>query len=112
MSLIRQNGSVVLQSAATTTATGAWVKCYGPSQTFQVTANGTAGAYSATVVIEVSNDGTNPLVNPMGTIIVSGTATTAATDGFATGPSPWAWVRARVTAISGTGANVSTWMGC
>lgn len=111
MALITQNGSIPLQSAATTTATGSWVKCYGLGQTYQVVANGTSGAYSATVVIEASNDGSTALGTPIGTITVSGTATTAASDGFATGVAPWAWVRARVSAISGTGAYVSTWMG-
>lgn len=110
--LIRQNGSVVLQSVAATTATGAWVKCYGLGQTYQSTANGTAGAYSATVVIEVANDTTAAVATVLGTITIAGTATTAASDGFTTGVAPWAWVRARVTAISGTGASVSTWMGC
>jgi len=109
--IIRQNGSVPLQSAATTTATGGWVKCYGLAQTYQVVANGTSGAFSATVVIEVSNDGTTAVGTVLGTISVSGTATTAASDGFATSTAPWAWVRARVTAIAGTGASVSTWMG-
>jgi len=108
--LIRQNGSVVLQSAATTTATGGWVKCYGFAQTFQSVANGTSGAFAATVIIEASNDGVNPVATPLGTIVLSGTATTAASDGFATVASPWAWMRARVGSISGTGANVSTWM--
>lgn len=112
MALIRQNGSVPLQSAATTTATGGWVKCYGPAQAYQIVGNGTSGAYSMTVVIEASLDGTTALAVPIGTVSVSGTATTAASDGFTTGFAPWAWVRARVTAISGTGATVSTWMGC
>ena len=110
--LVRQNGSYPLQSAATTTATGGWVKCYGPAQAYQLVANGTSGAFSATVVIEASNDGTTPLANPLGTITVSGTAPTAVSDGFVTNYAPWAWIRSRVTAISGTGANVSTWMGC
>jgi hypothetical protein len=109
--LVRQNGSVPLQSAATTTATGSWIKCYGPAQAYQVVVVGTAGAYSATVVIEGSNDGTTAVAVPLGTITISGTGTTAASDGFATGLAPWAWIRARVSAISGTGANASTWMG-
>lgn len=110
--LTRQNGSVLLQSAATTTATGDWVKCYGPAQSYQVTANGTSGAFSATVVIEASNDKINALATPIGTVVASGTATTANSDGFTTGLAPWAWVRARVSAISGTGATVTTYMGC
>lgn len=108
--LTRQNGSVPLQSAATTTATGSWIKCYGPAQAFQCVANGTSGAFSATVVIEASNDGTTAVGTVLGTIVMSGTATTANSDGFSTISSPWAWIRARVTAISGTDASVSTWM--
>lgn len=110
--LVRQNGSYPLATGVTTTATGAWVKCYGPAQAYQIIANGTSGAFSATVVIEASNDGSTALANPLATITVSGTATTAASDGFTTGLAPWAWVRMRVTAISGTGANVGAWMGC
>lgn len=110
--IIRQNGSIPLQSVATTTATGGWVKCYGLGQTYQSTANGTAGAYNATVVIEVANDITVPVATVLGTITLSGTAAVAVSDGFTTGVAPWAWVRARVTAIAGTGASVSTWMGC
>lgn len=111
--LIRQNGSVPLQSAATTTATGGWIKCYGPAQAYQIVGNATAAqAYSMTVVIEASLDGANALPTPLGTIAVSGTGATAASDGFTTGLAPWAWIRARVTAISGVGATVSTWMGC
>lgn len=112
MSLIRQNGSVPLQSAATTTATGAWVKCYGPAQAFQLVAVGTSGTYNATVVVEASNDGTNAVATVLGTISVTGTGTTAASDGFTTIQSPWAWIRTRVTLINGTGATLSTWMGC
>jgi len=118
--LVRQNGSVDLQNAVTTTATGPWVKCYGPAQAYQVVANGTAGAFSATVVIEATNHvefvngvltGT-PVGTPLGTITVSGTATTAASEGFSTGFAPWAWIRSRVSAISGTGASLDVWMGC
>lgn len=75
------------------------------NRTFQATVSGT-GAVSATVVIEGSNDGTNFLT--LGTITLTGT--TSASDGFAS-TAPWQYVRARLTAISGTGAAVSAQMG-
>lgn len=76
-----------------------------PVRTFQSTVSGT-GAVTATVVIQVSNDGTNYLT--LGTITLSGT--TSASDGFASDAS-WGYVRANVTAISGTSAIVNTTMG-
>lgn len=72
---------------------------------YQATVAGT-GAVTATVVIEVSNDGTNWLT--LGTISLSGTTT--ASDGFASS-ARWHWVRSKVTAISGTGATVNTLIG-
>ncbi len=78
-----------------------------PYATFQATVTGT-GAVTATVEIEVSNDGTNWCDTAAGTISLSGTTTH--TDGFTT-TSPWKYVRANVTAISGTGASVDVVMG-
>ncbi len=69
--------------------------------TFQAVANGSSGAYTATVTIKVSNNNTNWIT--LGTITLSGTATTAATDGF-TSDAPWAYVRADVASFTGTGA--------
>jgi hypothetical protein len=78
-----------------------------PYATFQAVVTGT-GAVTATVTIEYSNDGTNVLSTVGGTITLSGTTT--ASDGF-TSTSPWKYVRANVTAISGTGATVQVYMG-
>lgn len=64
------------------------------------------GSVSATVLIEVSNDGSNWLT--LGTIVLSGT--TSDQDGFAANAA-WVWVRARCTAISGTGAALTVKMG-
>lgn len=72
---------------------------------FQATVSGT-GTVSATVIIECSNDGTDFLT--CGTITLSGT--TSASDGFVS-VGPWAYVRARCTAISGTSAALSVVMG-
>ena len=63
------------------------------------------GAVTATVNIEVSNDNVNFLV--LATITLSGT--TSATDGFAS-QAQWNFVRANVTAISGTSAAVTVLM--
>jgi len=94
-------------SGATTVSDGNRVPKAAPKSAFQATVVGT-GAVAATVVIEGSNDGTNWVATTLGTITLSGT--TSATDGFTT-DAPWMYVRARVTAISGTGATVTVLMG-
>lgn len=76
--------------------------------TFQAIANGTSGAFSTTVKVQVSNDNTN--WEDAITFSLSGTATTADTDGNNI-QAPWRYVRGNVTAISGTGANVILYMG-
>lgn len=73
--------------------------------TVQATVTGT-GAVSATVVVEASNDATNWLL--LATITLSGT--TSASDGAVFGAA-WDMVRARCTAISGTGATVTAHLG-
>ena len=83
-----------------------------PYSTFQAIVAGT-GAISATVVIQVSNEESsaqNTTSNwiTLGTITLAGTTST--TDGF-TSIAPWRWVRAQVTAISGTSATVKVLMG-
>lgn len=75
--------------------------------TFQAVANGSSGAFAATVTIGVSNDGTNFIT--AGTIGLSGTATTADSDGF-TIDAPWAYVRASVSGFSGTGGTCNVYM--
>lgn len=90
-------------------ATGAQTGTYkdSPKATYQATVSGT-GAVTATVLIEVSNDGTNWCSTALGTISLSGT--TSATDGM-TSDAPWKYHRANITAISGTGATVQVWWG-
>lgn len=58
------------------------------------------GAISATVLLQVSNDGTNWATRA--TFNLSGTTT--ATDSDVDAPSPFPYLRGNVTAISGTGA--------
>ena len=87
---------------ATTTATGEWHYKDGLNSTYQAILSGT-GALTATVIIEVSNDGVNACSTPLGTIVLSGTTLTS--DGF-TSSAPWKYVRARISAISGTNATI------
>lgn len=97
----------LLESAATTVTGAPQIveKEVGLGRTFQAAVAGT-GVVSATVVIEVSNDGINFIT--LGTITLSGT--NVASDGFTTNAA-WQYSRARVSAISGTGATVNAVMG-
>lgn len=95
------------EPGVTTTVTGDGLYKDSPNATYQAVVSGT-GAVTATVVIDVSNDNINWLDTVMGTITLSGT--TSDSDGFTTN-APWKYVRARVTAISGTGATVQVYTG-
>lgn len=95
------------EPGVTSTSTGNGIYKIGPKSSFQATVVGT-GAVTATVVIDVSNDGVYWCSTVMGTISLSGT--TSSSDGFVS-DAPWKYVRARVTAISGTGATVQVYMG-
>lgn len=91
--------------SATATGVGAAFDQQDNMATFQAIVTGT-GSVSATIDIEVSNNNVNWLV--LQTLTLSGT--TSATDGIASN-APWGYVRAEVTAISGTGATVNVLMG-
>lgn len=106
--------STALLTDATATGSGGVFKPAGARTTFQVYGATTAGAGAATVVIEVSNietpvNSTNADWIVMGTVTLT-LSTTRTSDGFSA-VVPWRNVRARVTAISGTGATVSARMG-
>jgi hypothetical protein len=92
-----------LLQGATTTVTGDWKYKDSGTSTYQAILSGT-GTISATVIIEVSNDGINASNTPLGTIVLSGTTITS--DGF-TSSAPWKYVRARISAISGTSATIN-----
>lgn len=83
-----------------------------PYGTFQAIVTGT-GSVTAAIDIQVSNEtstfnGDKANWITLGTISLSGTTTS--TDGFTT-ICPWRYVRANVTAVSGTGATVEIIMG-
>jgi hypothetical protein len=103
----------LLLTAATGTGAGnAWHPRDVPAtntyvfHSFQASGTTTASTGAATVVIQVSNDGTNYLT--LGTITLTlGTSSTS--DGFAS-LNTWEYYRANLTAISGTGASVTVLM--
>lgn len=75
-------------------------------KTFQARGKTTAGAGAATIIIEASdfdNPGTGDWVT-LGTITLTLSATNSS-DGF-TSDGPWKYVRARISAISGTNAAI------
>lgn len=96
------------------TGTSGWLYKDSPQTTYQAIVSGT-GAVTATVVIEYSNSvdpitGVGTAVSTVGgTITLSGTSPQS--DGFTTSNAPWKFHRARVTAISGTGATVQVYYG-
>lgn len=90
-----------LLDAATATTTGATTVVDAAPGSVQVVVTG-AGAVSATVIVEVSNDGAN--WEALDTRSPSGT--TSASSSLAYG-AMWAYMRARLTAISGAGAAVT-----
>lgn len=96
---------LTLLAAAIATGAGAGFQPSEKKRTFQAVVTGT-GAVSATVLIQVSNDGTN--WEELATIALAGTTSDSA--GFAS-DAPWAYVRANVTTISGTDAAVTVKMG-
>lgn len=107
--------TVALFAAQLTTATSEAVEPVSQSRTFQASVAGT-GAVTATVIIEYSNEQNSANTGPSstalwvtaGTITLSGT--TNASDGFAS-VAAWRFARARLTAVSGTGAAVTVTMG-
>lgn len=104
----RKVSTVNLLTASTTTATGDAHEPWGDTRTYGATGTTSAGAGSATILIEVRND-PNAAWITMGTITLT-LSTTATADGFSS-IVPWRYVRARISAISGTTATVTVTMG-
>lgn len=96
-----------LLTNATATGAGSTFELHARQCTFQATGTTTAGSGAATIAIRVSNDKVTWLT--LGTISLT-LSTVASGDGFAS-DAAWAYVRANVTAISGTGASVTVTMG-
>lgn len=87
-------------SGSTANATGLREYKDSPYSTYQAVVTGT-GAVTATVGIQVSNDGTTWNTTALGTITLTGNDSVS--DGF-TSVAPWKYVRAVLTNLTGTGA--------
>ena len=103
---------VLLSNATATGAGEAWhprdtsaVATY-TYHSFQAVGNTSAGSGAATVLIQVSNDGTNFIT--LGTITLT-LGTSATSDGFAVA-NIWEYYRANLSAVSGTNATVTVYM--
>lgn len=93
------------------TATGAGDKFapWGSRMAFHAFGDTTAGAGTATIEIQVSNDGTNYVVRDTLSLTLATTIGSASQDTFEL-DAPWKFVRGNVSAITGTGAKVSLLM--
>lgn len=107
--------STVLLEAATSTGAGdsASITAADPSAlpyniSFYGKGNTSSGSGAATISIEVCNDGNGPWLSAGTISLTLGTTETA--DGFVMSFA-WEYYRANVTAISGTGAEVTVIMG-
>lgn len=107
---MKSNGNVdavTLLSSKTATGAGDSTDGRAESKTYQAYGTTTAGAGSATIVVQGSMTGDS--WDTIGTISLT-LATTVSSDSFASSDR-YAKVRGNVTAISGTGASVSLFMG-
>lgn len=97
----------ILCSATTvSTTTGAQIlgDSQSPAKTWFATETGT-GAVSATVQIQGSMD--NTVFDPVAVVTLSPSATSPAADSYTDTTSQYNFYRCNITAISGTGANVT-----
>lgn len=101
-------GQLQLLSAATTAAAGTPMVNQNGQKTYQASGTTSAGAGSATIVVQGSNDN-GASWDTIGTITLT-LGTTRTSDSF-TSADRYAAVRGNVTAISGTDASVNLIMG-
>jgi len=95
---VAKRKTATLLDAVTTTQTSDAAALGAEKSTYQATVVGT-GAVSATVVFEFSDDGIGWLEGE--TVTISGTSIAT---GGGLNDAPWTYIRANLTAISGTGA--------
>ncbi len=107
-SVVRKVGVLPLIAAATTTATSVAAEPWHTNRTFEAYGATSNSTGAATVIIEVRNSELSDW-HTMATITLSLTTATSG-DGFSSSAA-WRYVRARVSAISGTGAAVSVNLG-
>jgi len=96
---------LALQTDATTTGNGEEAQPNRVKRSFFAVGTVTAGAGSVTILIEVSNDGTNWLLVDTLTLTIASSSANGV-DGFYHEAS-WLYSRMRISAISGTNATVN-----
>lgn len=106
---IRKVGVLPLLTAATSSsATSSGVEPYHTNRSFEAFGSTASGSGAATILIEVQNSENSDWHTLCTFTLTLGTS--VAGDG-AVSNAAWRYVRARVTALSGTGASVSVNMG-
>jgi hypothetical protein len=104
---VQSSGAAAATGSAGTTPT--LVRQPGVNVGIQLTGVTTAGAGSATILIQGSNDGVNWWTIATSTLTTNTTIGTAAATGndFQAVNSPWKYLRCNITAISGTNCAVT-----
>ena len=100
--------TLTLLSGATATGAGSTVEPETAARAFQASGLTSSGAGSATVLVQVSADGTNWMT--LATITLTLTTSTSS-DGLHS-TTLWKYVRGNISAISGTGAAVTLICNC
>jgi hypothetical protein len=98
---------VVVLTAATATGEGSAVRGVSFGKTYQADGTTSAGAGTAIIAVQGSNNGTN--WDTIGTITLT-LATTTSSDSF-TSEDHYKYIRGNVTTLSGTDASVNLTMG-
>lgn len=96
--------SYTVLNAVTALTTSEAISLGSDNKTFQAMGSTTSGAGSASIIIEVTNNTSWPWI-VAGTLTLT-LSTTPVSDGFVM-QAGWKYVRARLSALSGTGATVS-----
>jgi len=91
-----------------TTSTSILIQPWNGRMTFQANGATSAGAGTATILIEASLDNTNFIL--LGTLTLSWTNPALGSDGIAI-DAPWQFIRARITALTGTDATINVFAG-
>lgn len=107
-SSVRKVGVLPLLENQITTATSDQAEPWHTNRTFEAYGTTSSGSGAATVIIEVRNSEQSDW-HTMATITLT-LGTTVSGDGFSSSAA-WRYVRARITAISGTNATVSANLG-
>ncbi len=108
MSDLRKVGVLPLLTAATATSSSDAIEPYHTNRSFEAFGTTDSGSGAATVIIEVRNS-ENSDWHTLATITLTLSASVSG-DGVVT-TAAWRYVRARLSALSGTGAAVSCNMG-